>query len=186
MTETTEYETRIVVEDGRGLENANSYVSVSYADLYARDRNWDSWLSQSEYVRSAALIKAMDYVDTLFQWKGTRKYRNQSLAFPRVNIIDSDGFSLDGEIPERLKKAVCEAAFHAADQYTLFLERDADGPLKKSRKKADVAEIEKEYFSNKDFKIDYTSAYQSLDSMLRGLYWRDGERNGVNRLVRWV
>ncbi len=185
MAETTEYEARIAVEDGRGLADANSYVSVSYADLYARNRNWDTWLSQSRYVRSAAVIKATDYVDSLFQWKGSRKFRDQSLSFPRVNIMDSDGFLLDGEIPERLRRAVCEAAFQVVDQYTLFLKRDADGPLKKSRKKADVAEIEKEYFSNKEFKVDYTSSFQSLDSMLRGLYWRDGERNTVNQLARW-
>lgn len=185
MTGTTEYSIELIVEDGRGLPDANSYVSVSYADSYSKNRNYDAWLSQSEYVRKAAVIKGMDYVDSLFRWKGTRKYRNQSLCFPRIDIVDDDGFNRSGEIPENLKKAVCEAAFLVVDQYTLFASQDPLGPVKKDRKKADVAEIEKEYFSSSEVKVDYTSAYQALDALLRGLFWQRGQGETVNQRVRW-
>ena len=113
MAETVKWNVNLVIEDGRGLSDANSYVSAEYADSYAKNRNYDKWMSQSEYVKKAAIVKAMDYVDNLFDWKGTAKFRNQSLSFPRVNIIDNNGFDRSGEIPEKLKKAVCEAAFYS-------------------------------------------------------------------------
>lgn len=187
----TTWNINLIVEDGRGFPDANSYVSSEYADAYAKNRNYDTWLSQTEYVKKAAVIKAMDYVDNLFDWKGRRKFRDQSLSFPRVDIVDQDGFDRSGEIPEALRKAVCEAAFYVVDQYTLYGKQDPDGPVKvkKDRKKADVAEIETEverkFFTKDEVQVDWTSAYQSLDTLLRGLFRRKGDAGGVNVRVRW-
>lgn len=182
-TETT-YSVNLVVEDGRGIPNANSYVSLAYCDEYMVNRNYSAWVEQSEYVRSAAIIKAMDYVDNIFLWKGTRMHKNQSLHFPRKDIQDEDGFDYTGEIPEQLKKAVCEAAFNVFSQYTLYARKSTDGAIKKEKKKADVVEIEKEYFSNEEVKVDWTSAYESLDTMLRGLFRQKGQGSIIKR-VHW-
>ena len=92
----TEWSINLIVEDGRGIPAANSYVSSEYADAYAKNRNYDTWLSQTDYVKKAAVIKAMDYVDNLFDWKGRKMYRDQPLSFPRVNITDRDGFDREG------------------------------------------------------------------------------------------
>lgn len=185
MAETT-WNISLVVEDGRGLPDANSYVSSEYADSYAKNRNYDTWLSQTEYVKKAAVIKAMDYVDNLFDWKGRKKFRDQALSFPRIDIVDGDGFDRSGEIPEKLKRAVCEAAFYVVDQYTLYGKQDVDGPLKSERKKADVAEIEieRKFFTKDEVQVDWTSAFQSLDTLLRGLFRAKGS-GGVNIRVRW-
>ena len=189
MAETTTYNIQLVVEEGKGSSESNTYVSAAYADTYAKNRNYDTWRSQSDYVKKASIIKAMDYIDNLFDWKGTRKFKNQALSFPRVNIVDNDGFDRSGEIPENLKKAVCEAAFYVVDQYSLFGKVDPDGPVKvnKERKKADVAEIETEveFFNPKEVQIDWTSAYQSLDTILRGLFKDKSMTGSVNVRVRW-
>lgn len=183
----TEWSINLIVEDGRGIPAANSYVSSEYADAYAKNRNYDTWLSQTDYVKKAAVIKAMDYVDNLFDWKGRKMYRDQPLSFPRVNITDRDGFDRSGEIPEALKRAVCEAAFYVVDQYTLYGKQDKDGPLKKERKKADVAEIEieRKFFTKNEVQVDWTSAFQALDMILRGLFHVKGGSGGVNVRVRW-
>lgn len=183
-TETT-YNVNLIVEDGSGKQSANSYVSLEYADAYAVNRNYKTWVTQSEYVKKSAIIKAMDYVDNLFNWKGRRAYEEQALSFPRVNIIDDDGFDVSGKIPERLKKAVCEAAFYVYKQYSLYSSQDVQGVIKKDRKKADVVETEKEYFSSEEVKIDYTSAYQSLDTLLRGLFYQKGTSASVNVRAIW-
>ena len=75
-TKTSTFNIDLIVEDGRGVSNANSYVSTEYADAFAKNRNYDTWLTQSNYVKRAAVIKAMDYVDNIFNWKGRRKYRD--------------------------------------------------------------------------------------------------------------
>lgn len=182
--EATEFNINLVIEDGTGLTTSNSYVSLSYADQYAINRNYSGWVTQSDYVKSAAIIKAMDYVDNIFNWKGTRLYKNQSLNFPRKNIVDDDGFDYSGEIPERLKKAVCEAAFLVYSQYTLYASKDPNGAIKKDRKKADVVETEKEYFSSDEVEIDYTSAYEALDTLLKGLFHQKGDVC-INKRVKW-
>lgn len=184
MADTTEFNINLIVEDGSGMMNANSYVTLAYADQYAVNRNYSGWVSQSDYVKSAAIIKAMDYVDNIFDWKGRKMYKDQALNFPRANIIDDDGFNYSGEIPERLKKAICEAAFLVYSQYTLYASQDPNGQIKKDRKKADVVETEKEYFSSSEVTVDYTSAYEALDTLLKGLFKKKGEVC-INKRVRW-
>ncbi len=179
----TVFNITLEVEDGTGKENANSYISLAYADSYAVNRNYSDWISQSDYVKKSAIIKAMDYVDNIFNWRGRKMTKQQSLNFPRVDIIDDDGFNLSGDIPEKLKKAICEAAFYVYKQYSLFAKKDANGAVKKDRKKADVAEIEKEYFSNSEVKIDYTSTYESLDNLLSGLFIQKGTGSIVRRVI---
>lgn len=183
-TETT-YNVNLIIEDGSGKESANSYVSLAYADAYAINRNYTTWIGQSDYVKSAAIIKAMDYVDNIFDWKGRRMHMNQALKFPRVDIVDDDGFDYSGKIPEQLKKAICEAAFYVQRQYSLYAKQDPNGVLKKDRKKADVVETEKEYFSKEEVKIDYTSAYESLDTLLRGLFFQKGQKGFHNVRAIW-
>lgn len=183
MTEST-YEINLIIEDGNCKIDANSYVSLAYADTYAVNRNYSTWLNQSDYVRKAAIIKAMDYVDNLFDWKGIKMNPDQALSFPRLNIIDGNGYNRTGCIPEQLKKAVCEAAFYVQKQYSLFASNDTAGAVKKTKKKADVVDVEKEYFSSKETKIDYTSAYQSLDNLLKGLYKKKGDVS-IIRNVHW-
>lgn len=186
MADEITYNINLIIEDGSGVPSANSYISLAYADQYAVNRNYTSWIGLTDYEKNAAIIKAMDYVDSIFDWKGTKMHKYQPLNFPRRNIIDNDGFDYTGEIPEQLKRAICEAAFYVQDQYTLYTTHSADGALKVDRKKADVAEIEKQYFSNKEVVIDWTSTFQSLDTMLKGLFYQKGERNRIDRRVHWM
>ena len=183
MAETTTYTIELIVEDGTAVPSANTYVSMEYADSYCKNRGYSEWLEQDEYTRKSAIMKAMDYVDNLFPWKGHRIYKYQCLSFPRKDIADIDGFDRTGEIPEQLKKAVCEAAYYAYNQASLYGKIDPTGPYKvtgdveKTHKKADVVEIDtttetkREMLTAAEFtKVDWTSAYQSLDKMLKGLY----------------
>lgn len=199
--EMIEYNIKLIVEDGSFVESANSYVSLAYADEYAKNRNYDTWMEAPEYVRAASIIKGMDYVDNMFDWRGRRKHRDQSLAFPRVDIFDDEHFNYDNIIPEKLKKAICEAAFYALEQYTLFLENglnDTNVGTFEKKLIADPPTIEydnivpkkDEYMTIKDYMgdnspIDYTSKYQSLDRMLKGLFWEKGKTRICHR-VKWI
>ena len=52
----------MVVEDGTGLSNADSFVSVAYADTYFSTRGVSAWASLTN--KEALLIKATDYITT--------------------------------------------------------------------------------------------------------------------------
>lgn len=170
-----------IVEDGSCVPNANSYLTLEEANQYQANKNRSDWLALSDIEKQASLIKATQYVDELFTWKGRRKYESQNLAFPRVRIRDLDGFEVKG-IPRRLKDAICEAAFYGfSSSSELFVTHDTNGAIKKQ--KVDVIEVE--YFSDEDKTLDAISQYASLNSLLKGLYEPKESLSSVNTRVHW-
>lgn len=91
------------VEDGTGLDAANTYVDVSYADTYHLDRFNSKWSAASQPQKQGALIRASEYLDTRFGRRllGERKNASQGLFFPRTD---------DTTVPTAIKRAVCEYA----------------------------------------------------------------------------
>lgn len=103
----------LVVEDGTGLTNANSYISVADADTYHSDRAHTDWGAASAGDKESALINATQYIDGKYRtrWRGWRGHENQRLAWPRYNVVDSDGWSVDWDsVPVNVQYATAEAA----------------------------------------------------------------------------
>lgn len=107
----------IVVEDGTGLPNANSYASAATLMTYCNDRG----ITLAAGNINAALIRATQYIEGNYRnrWPGSRtKYRGlQSLSWPRFGAFVDDGYALGigynilpNEIPIELIQATCEAA----------------------------------------------------------------------------
>jgi hypothetical protein len=94
----------IVVEDGTGLANSNSYASEAQLATYAADRN-----VTVTGTASVLLITAMDYIEQQ-PFKGNKNTKEQALQWPRFSVwIDS--YSIDSdEIPLLLLEAQMEAA----------------------------------------------------------------------------
>ncbi len=182
--ETTTVSIQFVIEDGTCVANANSYVDLATAVQYQTDRNRTAWLSLTEDEQKASLIRATQYVDALYNWKGRRKFESQCLSFPRVEIINSDGFEVNG-IPSALKKAVLEASFYGYKAELFTVRTDEAGALKRDKKKVDGAvEVEQEYFSASETFNDYISKYAALDFILKGLYIPKNKKS-VNARARW-
>lgn len=120
----------MIVEDGTGVEGANSYVTVEYADTYHTDRANTAWTAATEDAKEAALIKATDYVEQVYadRWDGEAVYEDQPLSWPR---------DVATGIPTRLKQAVCQLALEAL---TTDLNPKIGQGIK--RKKVDSIEIE--------------------------------------------
>lgn len=97
----------IIVEDGSGLSNANSYESVSAFTAYCSDRG-----ITLTGTASALLIRATDIIDSLPHC-GMKKTITQSLMYPRVfdTYFTVDGFYVDStSVPALVKKACIEIA----------------------------------------------------------------------------
>lgn len=103
------------VEDGTGVENANAYITVAFADDYFTDRGVTAWTG-TDAVKQAAIIKATDYIETRWgdRLKGQPEFLDprQPLGFPRLNLYDRAGQLVEG-IPTNLKKATAEYALRA-------------------------------------------------------------------------
>lgn len=94
----------IVVEDGTGKTDANSYVSEAELSTYATDRG-----VTISGAASVLLIQAMDYIEQQ-PFQGEKHTETQALQWPRAWVV-IDGFAVNSdEIPQLLKDCVCEAA----------------------------------------------------------------------------
>lgn len=107
-----------VVEDGTGLTNSNSYVSVADFKEYWADRGVDySAVTDSEI--QASLVKATQYLDTNFRWIGKKQTAVQALQWPRWYAYSPEGYIYSG-VPRDVMLAVCEAGAVAQGGASLF------------------------------------------------------------------
>lgn len=142
----------MVVEDGTGLSDADSFVSVTYAETYFSTRNVTEWASLLN--KEALLIQATDYMEAVYSeaWKGTTLLDTQALSFPR--IIDYDTV-----YPDRLLKAVCELALKANGGSLL-----TDVDQRTIEEKIDVITVK--YAEYSDQKTQYSFVYSLISPYL--------------------
>ena len=104
----------LVVEDDTGLENANSYVDVDFVDAYFTERGNAAWTG-SDAVKEAAIIRAMDYVETRWTFLGIPEFPEtpQALQWPRLYVFNEKTMTYYDGVPLNLKRAVAEYALRA-------------------------------------------------------------------------
>lgn len=89
----------ILVEDGSGVDGANSYVSVADVTAYLADRNRqteNSWNSSSVAAQEAAAVAGTDFVEQRFRdrFRGVKKWKDIAEARTVLNVT---GTVSDGE-----------------------------------------------------------------------------------------
>lgn len=131
-----------IPEDGTGLENANSYMSLAAADAHHADRGHTEWAAVSSALREAALVRATDYIDKRFghRFRGYKRTRDQALQWPRFAAVGNDRFLLP-PIPSQLRKATAEYALRALTNTPLAPDNDAVG-LRANREKVGPIETD--------------------------------------------
>lgn len=158
-----------VVENGTGLPDANSYVSVAEADAYHADRGNNAWTG-AEAVKQAALVRATDYIEQIYgeRWQGAPVSMSQALSWPRGGVANVPA----DIVPVRLKQAVCQLALEAVSGIEL------NPTLDRAIKKEKIGPLETEYMNN----ASSGEVRPAIDGLLRALL-RGG--NGLNgRVVR--
>jgi len=173
----------LVVEDGTGLANADSYLSeadaTSYITTRLRATNADrvAWEAATSTEAEVALRAATVWLDTTFRerWKGVRINETMSLAWPRYNVTDEDGYALDTDaVPQVVKNACAEMAARAISE-DLFTDETTPGAIKRTMDKVGPLETEVEYAGS----ASQQKAYTKSETMLRGVL----EFSAVNRRV---
>jgi hypothetical protein len=171
-----------IVENGTNVAGANSYVTLAYFNTYCTVHG-DDISALSDEAKKVLIIKGTEFVDNFFLWKGSRKYTSQPMAFPRNGIYDRNREEVTG-IPEGLKKAVCEASFIAKSK-NLWNTKSRKGDVSSE---AVSGAVSVSYFQNEDYKTNnagttYTSVYESVNILLRGLYKTSD--SGICVPVKW-
>lgn len=108
----------ISVEDGSGVSDAVSYVTVTEANTYWSVRaGGTEWTALSDAQKEQALIRASSFVDNqkLHPFRGTRKTSGQGMQWPRVGAVERFGPAVESdEIPGLVKRAVMSVSLLAS------------------------------------------------------------------------
>lgn len=101
-----------VIENGQGLNNANTFVSVEYADAYVATYGNDSlWLASTPAEKRDALRQASRWISTKHRYLGESVRIDQALAFPRFGLFDDNGYFVTHEtVPLRVQEATVVVA----------------------------------------------------------------------------
>lgn len=102
----------LVKETGAGLTNANSYADTSDGTSYHEAHLYATpWTNASSTEREKALVWSTRLLDETVIWKGRATNETQALAWPRVAVVDREGFAVNqDEIPQAIIDATCELA----------------------------------------------------------------------------
>ena len=176
----------LTVEDGTGLTNADTYLSEADADIYedtkmlGTDTDVVAWNAATSAQKEVALRRATEWIDITFRerWKGRRNKEEQSLAWPRTNVVDSDGFSVDTDIVHQdVKDATAEMAVRAIVSDLFVIDSAPSGAIKRTRDKVGPLETEVEYAGS----ASQRKKYDQVERMVRHLLNSHAGRVAVNR-----
>lgn len=95
----------LIVEDGSGKTNADSYVSVADCNTYATAHGLT--FAGDESAKEARLRRATQYLDAQYAYKGVEQTDTQALAWPRTVA--------PGIVPREIVSACCELACKPGD-----------------------------------------------------------------------
>lgn len=156
----------LILEDGSGVPNSNSYADVAFADAYfARHPFYgDTWAAIATVTeKENLLIFASAWIDNNFDWRGSKTLDGNSMRWPRVGARDRDLLPIaNNVIPEQLREAVCEmACYLLRGDWEAATTSQAQGI---SELKIDVIELKF------DGSIKIPAAPPAVPRLLRGLY----------------
>lgn len=146
----------LIVEDGSLVSGADSYVTLAefkaWADKRGISYGTDEAVTQQIY-------RAMDYIEGL-DFIGEKSDENQSLQWPRDQVI-IDGYYIDSdEMPAELKVAVYES---------VKAEIDGDSRMTASERRTiseKVDSIQVTYASNADVKRSIPAVNRALRKLI--------------------
>jgi hypothetical protein len=156
----------LIVEDGTGKPDAQSFASVATADAQMAELGMTIWTSLNEPEKEQALRRATQYMEQVYRlrWQGYRTTNGQSLSWPRaeVPIPDAPGkfagyytYVNEYSVPAEVVRACVELALKAAA-----------GPLyadqARAQNRVKVGDIEAEYSPYSSQAIKYVA----IDALL--------------------
>lgn len=162
----------LTVEDGTGLEDADSYVDQTDFETYCENLNVILTDFSDEKIE-AALRKGTSFVDGYYrgQWPGTKvNGRDQALEWPREDAIDAGGHDIDDEsVPREVIKATNEAAIRELQTPGVL---SPDVKLGAQIASQEVGPVSRSFFqadSTDDFRTEFTEIEQILSGLIRNL-----------------
>ncbi len=165
----------IIVEDGTGLANANSYCSEDTLDTYCDDRG----ITLADGDAEAALVRATAWIDNTYRTRFAGwqvRLRAQALQWPRIGVYDLNGiYVATDSVPIEIVQATCEAAIRELTEAgSLAPDLDRAGNIKELA----AGSVHIVYGAN----ASAQTTFQIIDGVLAGLLGQPSSFNA--RTVR--
>lgn len=127
----------LVVEDGSGLANAESYIAVADADARHSALGNTAWAGFDTTTKEQLLRQATEYMLQAYRdrWQGYRQTTTQALDWPRNSVIVDEFVEVSATIvPTPVKNACADLALRAssadlAEDLTRGVIRSKVGPI---------------------------------------------------------
>jgi hypothetical protein len=161
---------RLVVETGKGLPDANSYIDLTDVEKYLTSNVLAEWDELSEDEQIDRLIIASLFIDFSFKWIGQQKTLEQGLSWPRVNVFFQGHKVPDDYIPKQIKRAVVMVISLIMEFGLGVLQETNEVQVKKEK----IGPFETEYFEALNIEFANSSQYTDINNMLRGFFVRTG------------
>jgi hypothetical protein len=109
----------LVVEDGTGVADANSYIDLDDLEAYAAERGLT--IATTDADNEVFILRAMDYIEAR-PFQGKKYLADQALQWPR-DLVYIDGYLIGVDvIPANLKKAVSQLVIEQVSGVSLYPE----------------------------------------------------------------
>lgn len=131
----------LIVEDGSGVANANTYADLEFIRAFASARGVE--LSDDDAVLEPVVIRVMDFIESR-TFNGLRVFVD-GLSFPRSGIIIDDVAIPANAIPLGLKRAEAQLVIDVAVTGVDLMPSGNATPQVKREK---VGPLETEYFAS--------------------------------------
>lgn len=172
----------LISEDGTGKVDSESYATVTFADTHFSNRGVNSWAAFTTAQKESYLRMSTDFMLQRYRalWMGYRKYSDQSLDWPRVQVevnppeIYFHTFIGDTIVPIEVQRACAELALRSST-YTDGLFPDITDIITKET----IGPITTEY----DKRSPASPQYKAIDAMI-AVYLKDGGMASSSRTVQ--
>jgi hypothetical protein len=154
----------LVVEDGTGKSDADSYCSLTDALVYhERFGTVEAWDALDDEVKEASLRKATRYVDASYTFNGMKQTAEQALAWPRIGATRYEWLVTEGTVPPQVRDAVAQLALDAQSSDLAATGAPAGAVVSET---VDVLSVT--YASGVSGSVRYRAADQLLAGLTRG------------------
>jgi len=103
----------LVLEDGSGVADADTWISDEETTEYWSARNLTDWVDAEAVDREAAIRMAADYMMIIYRWPGQPATLQQRLPWPRVGVPSGAGVFPSNAIPSQVISAQMVLAVEA-------------------------------------------------------------------------
>lgn len=173
----------LIVENGTGLSNAESYASVAEADTRLANFGFTAWAGLDQTAKETALRLATDFMVNSYRtrWKGYRVNTTQALDWPRSYVERPDAqtsqyggasYYDSASVPAEIKAACIDLAYKTTQGVELAPD------LEQAQKRVKVGPLEVEYDTNGN----QATIYRAIESKLRPFFGTGG--GAMTRLIR--